>query len=364
MTRDSARHIPALDGIRGLAILLVILFHLVQGSGVIRGSLPSFVVKGSSLGQLGVDLFFVLSGFLITGILIDTRDDPRYFRNFFGRRTIRIFPLYFSALAILLTLPKQWISEVGSAEASPWWMWTYLSNVPPTYLGTSVRFPHFWSLAVEEQFYLGWPFLIWFVRPKWIVWTCVCLLISAPICRALFIHLGYSPFYSVFTRLDSLAAGALLAAVSRSGGLLPGQIFRRTAVVAAVAVVVGGVSFPFLAGTGAPWIQVVKHTLAAAIFVTVIASVLGDDNRLSSRFFELPLLRWFGKYSYCLYIVHPVFIVVAARTWGKSGQPDMVGAVIISATVFASAAITSQLTWRAIEQPCLRLKTYFRYKSD
>lgn len=206
--RLSGKHVPSLDGVHGVAILLVIWFHLVQMFPEFHAMLGPLVVRTATLGQTGVDLFFVLSGFLITGILLDTRQHPHYFRNFFARRTLRIFPLYFVALAILLQFDRQWVTELPARlEASQLWMWTYLSNIPPSYGPTSVRFVHFWSLAVEEQFYLVWPLVVWFAGHRYIRHVCLACVLLGPCCRWLFMELEFSPFYSVFCRVDALAAG-------------------------------------------------------------------------------------------------------------------------------------------------------------
>ena len=125
-------HYRSLDGVRGIAILMVVLFHLFYGAEWLRIVLPKSIVQCSSIGQTGVDLFFVLSGFLITTILLRTRTKDSYFRNFFARRSLRIFPLYYLFLSVCLCMPKESIAEASSPEASPWWMWTYLANIPPT----------------------------------------------------------------------------------------------------------------------------------------------------------------------------------------------------------------------------------------
>src|SRR5262245_10664845 len=160
-----ASHIPALDGIRGIAILLVLLFHFGQyGHGL---PYPAVFVdklfhRICQIGWVGVDLFFVLSGFLITGILYDSKGRNHYFRNFYVRRCLRILPLYyFSLILFLIVLPKLFPLHTGfrSLRQDSFWYWTYLSNVRVAYRGWDSFgvLDHFWSLAVEEQFYLLWP---------------------------------------------------------------------------------------------------------------------------------------------------------------------------------------------------------------
>ena len=126
------------------------------------------MLLGAHVGQTGVDLFFVLSGFLITGILLDTRNHPRYFINFYGRRTLRIFPLYYGIIFLTLFLPmivRMIVGEpVTEHQRNQWWLWLYLTNVG-VFLGVDVPAMHFWSLAVEEHFYLVWPAVVYILSP-------------------------------------------------------------------------------------------------------------------------------------------------------------------------------------------------------
>ena len=122
-------HLPALDGVRGLAVILVMVFHIFQVEPVPGPTLPRLLYMTTRLGQTGVDLFFVLSGFLITGILFDTKSSTRYFLNFYGRRTVRIFPLYYGVLVVaLIVLPHLFgRRELGINSV---WFWTYTANLP------------------------------------------------------------------------------------------------------------------------------------------------------------------------------------------------------------------------------------------
>lgn len=172
----SRHHLQELDGLRGFAILLVLCSHLVSlppgGRSPFVDRLVGMIL---GLGWVGVDLFFVLSGFLITGILVQSRGGPHYFRNFYARRSLRIFPLYYLFLAIatfisplllspesILTLPKE----------HAWVYWLYLSNFGGK---PSEAFAHTWSLAVEEQFYLVWPAIVFFAKPVAMRRVCVSL---------------------------------------------------------------------------------------------------------------------------------------------------------------------------------------------
>lgn len=179
----SRRYIPELDGLRGIAILMVVAFHcsivLTLVAGPVKQMRALFVP-----GWTGVDLFLVLSGFLITGILLESKGSPSYFRRFYLRRVLRIFPVYYVALLVCLGL----LGSVLIPESLRLW------NVYLTYglhlsnwlsLG-GLEIPalnHFWSLALEEQFYLCWPLAVLLLSRKGLGWACLALIVSAPMVR-------------------------------------------------------------------------------------------------------------------------------------------------------------------------------------
>src|SRR5262245_32218221 len=154
-------HVPALDAIRGLAILVVTLYRFGGGGeGAANAVGLSWVVD---LGAHGVDLFFVLSGFLITGILFDAKGKEHYFRNFYIRRTLRIFPLYYAALVLTLLVLPSLFANFPTTDVATSWLWLYGANVVQSLRGAWCLGPlnHFWSLAIEEHFYFVWPLAIY-----------------------------------------------------------------------------------------------------------------------------------------------------------------------------------------------------------
>ncbi len=238
-----------LDGVRGLAVISVMVFHFDFLARQDR-ALPMDVVldKVTGLGWAGVDLFFVLSGFLITGILVDTRGAPNALRNFYARRVLRIFPLYYAFLvALFIVLPA--LHHVRSPQyvwlrASQGWFWLYLTNVwvllrngvAASLFGTA----HLWSLAVEEQSYLLWPAVVLACGRRGTLAACAAALGLSPLLRLLMFREGVSPYVMytfTFSHLDGLAFGAALALVIRSPrarsfatrAALPGDHQRRVA---------------------------------------------------------------------------------------------------------------------------------------
>src|SRR4051812_26234940 len=159
---DLSGHVPALDGIRGLAILLILAYHFTLGMTG-RGIAVRLIAKLTSTGWCGVDLFFVLSGFLITGILWNAKESPHRFRNYYVRRALRIFPLYYAAIAIVFAALPFIATRVGGFEGihgTGAWLGLYGTNILVALRGQWFPLSHFWSLAVEEHFYLFWPAVV------------------------------------------------------------------------------------------------------------------------------------------------------------------------------------------------------------
>jgi len=189
-------HLKPLDGIRGVAILMVIGSHAFTANAEAGGVLTRRISACLGYGFFGVDLFFVLSGFLITGILVDSLDEDGFFRKFYARRVLRIFPLYYGVLLVLFLLTPvlrlQW-------HGMGWLMLGYFQNVRPNEIGTfspgaGVALNHFWSLAVEEQFYLFWPAMVFFIRDRRrLLITTIAISAGALIFRLILIRMASAP---------------------------------------------------------------------------------------------------------------------------------------------------------------------------
>ena len=200
------RHIAQLDGLRGLAVLLVLLAH----SAIAFTRVPSLKWI-DSYGSLGVQLFFVLSGFLITGILLDSKGTPYFFRNFFVRRGLRIYPLYYALLGFVV------FSGVVHRHGVHWWPYIlYLSNffggiTQPAPLGVA------WSLAVEEQFYLLWPFIVSVLSLRSLERFCFATIICAPSCLRI---TGVLALHNTLPAVGCLGRGSPDSLPSRSDRFL------------------------------------------------------------------------------------------------------------------------------------------------
>src|SRR4051812_8053988 len=181
-------HFPGLDGLRGLAILMVMILHFGGTTEQGMSGLNLWFSRITGAGWCGVDLFFVLSGFLITGILYDAKGTPGGLRNFYARRVLRIFPLYYATLIVLFVIlpllapgPNPGLDKVALHQG---WLWLYLSNFAAVFIGDHtfaaglVQAGHFWSLAIEEQFYLVWPLIVLTLRRETLINICVAVIVG------------------------------------------------------------------------------------------------------------------------------------------------------------------------------------------
>lgn len=376
-------HIPALDGLRGLAILMVMLLHFTPDSTAAGSLLRQAVFRLFEGGSAGVDLFFVLSGFLITGILFDAKETPNFFRNFYMRRALRIFPLYYGVLLVLFVLLPCFKAFHGAGVADvqhhQGWFWLYASNLLiakhnqwPSQMWASVkwlRVDHFWSLAVEEHFYLVWPTIILLLSRKAAVRFCIgCIAAALALRLAIYFHgpqtsdswiRGY-----VLTpcRMDALALGGLIALLARG----PGGVRALVPAARILAASCGLCSLYFIMKNSPPegfLMSTFSYTLLALCFGgLLILAIAAAPASLAGRFFSLSGLRTLGKYSYGIYIFHeacrPFFDRVL--TVGPHSSLLAVAAYILIAS--AASFAVAFASWHLFEKHFLKLKRFFDYR--
>jgi peptidoglycan/LPS O-acetylase OafA/YrhL len=362
--------IPALDGVRGLAILLV-LAHNLDTLDSHGPALERAVDLVANFGWVGVQLFFVLSGFLITGILLDTQRAPRYYRAFWGRRILRIFPLYYGFLVLcLVVVPRLGLAPdrlLADAEHRIW-LWTYLINWSEP-LGAGVAaFPHFWSLAVEEQFYLVWPFVVRRATPRRLVQVSVALVAIAIAARLGLLVAGSGeagPYMFTVCRMDALALGGAVAALLR---IPAGRAWleRRRSWIAAVAGALFAIGL--VATRGYPRAgeldQGFGYTILALVFAVIVLLAVLDHERgrgWVGAVFRTPLLRSFGKYSYAIYLFHqPLNQMIGLPLLHQRAPAG--GLAVGGGYLLAVAAVSYALavaSYHGYERHFLALKRYF-----
>ena len=371
---EGGGHIAALDGIRGLAIILVMFVHFV-GDATPGTAGERLVVKLANYGIWGVDLFFVLSGFLITGILYDSREAPRYFHDFYVRRTLRIFPLYYATLAILFivlpALPIAYPKGLVESAHHQAWVWTYGTNfyVAMHHDWALPYVSHFWSLAVEEHFYLIWPLVVLsFSRPA-LLRICVATSVFALVLRCVLSAAGAGDVaITALTpcRLDALCAVGFLAIAVRSIGLPAVGRFAKPALPISCALV--ALTSTWNAVTGGALRDVVlpmRGTFVATTFgALLVLSVAADKTSPLRRFFTSRSMRFFGKYSYGLYVFHGIIAIALydhvfeQRLTAHLGSHAV--AMLVQATVGLAISLAAAiLSYELFEKHVLRLKQRF-----
>ena len=352
--------IPELDGLRGIAILLVMI-HRVYPRAAGGTQWP---IEG---GWIGVDLFFVISGFLIAGILIDTRGDAQYFRNFYARRVLRIFPLFYLLVGgMLVVFPllghRGFLSDAGS----PLWYLLQLGNMPEGVLGHNPPYwlAPVWSLAIEEQFYWTFPLLVAAVAPKrlagWLFAFAGLALVTRIATTIAFPDRERVQYLFTLCRIDTIAAGCLLAVLVRWPGFatlrerLPrwlGPIAGSAAIVLLATKLDRTTTFGRTAG---------YSILAIAFAALVLLVVLKRDSRSTAALRWAPL-RYLGKLCFGLYLLHRPADTLVTGVVGKLHLAQ--DSLVLVPIKIAVAVGLATLSWRLLETPCLRLKRYFSSKS-
>ncbi len=363
----SGGHVPALDGIRGLAILFVIAFH-ARVAFSSTAEIPYLGFRLLGLGWSGVDLFFVLSGFLITGILLDSRQSPRYFRTFYLRRILRIFPLYFGYLFLILVVARfAWLAYAGSdlwKSTNPWWYFTYLLNWKRDHGYNDLVLGHLWSLAIEEQFYCVWPAVVWFVPRRHLKWLCLAVASGALAARIFLGSHGYDSetiYRMTPGRMDTLAFGAFVAVGVRDFRAALDRWANRVLAFSAA-----GFLAIWVVNRGPVWSDLAMRTAGASLIAVIYASFVFRGATLREgivhRLLSWPLLRQCGKYSYAMYVLHSApYHLTAGAIRDLSAQALPHPLVLAAKYLYfpALAAVSygaARVSWLILEHPFIRLK--------
>jgi peptidoglycan/LPS O-acetylase OafA/YrhL len=360
-----ADHRPQLDALRCIAVLAVLITHFWQPR-----LLPG-ILRPGELGLLGVQLFFVLSGFLITGILLDCRYAAErshhrrvsFVGRFYARRFLRIFPVYYLIVlvAVIIDLPP----------ARELWRWlvTYTSNFYVAIYQESVgRFGHFWSLAVEEQFYLVWPWLVLFAPRRWLAGLVVVVIGLAPLYRDfVFRAFGADDWARMtlpFASLDSLGAGALLALVTRESPA-PDALYTALRRVILPVGLGAYVALHWIAArTGYPRLLIAFHETAYALVCCwLVAFAARGFHGFTGRVLESRPMVYLGKISYGIYAYHLFLPWLLDRGFRRLGLELPGHGPARFAIAGLATLLVAVASWHLMERPLSDLKRYFPYRA-
>lgn len=367
------KHVPMLDGLRGLAILVVMCFH----SLILRpdmGADANLYLKFMQAGWMGVDLFFVLSGFLITGILHDSKGTQRYFITFYARRSLRIFPLYYLFLIFALFIAPQYFAVTEPYQSKQLYTWLYVQNLATWWDGgfaPPYHLSHLWSLAIEEQFYMVWPLVVFWLSRLTIMRLCGAIIVFCFVLRCLLIRAGVyeGQIYSAtFCRLDTLAVGAWIALALRGPSGLAGILkIGRLAAVLGGAGILGVFAWQRTLFEG-PWLFTIGLSAVAVFFGGLLVLLLASNpHTFIIRALNNALLRSIGRYSYAMYLFHLPIQLYVSQFWFTrqpilDGRlPALVGQLLIHLQLFIATYLLAMASWWLFEKHFLKLKRLFEY---
>lgn len=355
---ETGNYYPGIDGLRGLAIILVLIFH-------------NFIyLEITWYGQFGVDLFFVISGFLITEILLKSISSKRYFTNFYGRRLLRIFPIYYLCLVLIFfILPDQILVDANLKVSwtNQWWFWTYLQNwffATQSISAGAVPIMHFWTLAIEEQFYLLWPLLIFLIRNlKKLLVICIVILLTINAIRFFtwfyfMENIDQSSF--IITRCDGILAGSALAFLKQGGQFQKSFLLKKTSIIL---ILLNGI-YLLLGPVFDLWPNylIIAGYTSISIFCTwILYLTISNPRSMFQKTLLTSPLKFFGKYSYGIYVFHFPIMFLLHPTTEKWLWPLFGNRIPESLLLICIEVIVAVIVYHLYEKHFLKLKKFFRY---
>jgi peptidoglycan/LPS O-acetylase OafA/YrhL len=354
---------PELDSIRGLAILMVLFYHgyYWQTNLAVFPAIQRAFLLFTWTGRLGVNLFFVLSGFLITGILVDSRPHSQYFKRFYIRRVLRIGPAYLFTILLLLVTGAASAKFLGLSLL-------YLSNLTPLF-GVQIEYGVLWSLAVEEHFYMVWPLVVRTLTNRVLILLAAAIVLVSPLTRLVTYFyeirqgwVSYQVFDYTWNSLDGLACGAIIGVYLREYPVDRTKFARGLALVASFGLVLLLAGLPFgILDRHIPLGAALQVTPWYLLFSAFLGSVLLIGSGPWRSKVRSAFLEFFGRISYGLYLYHVMFFwlfewLVKNNYIHKLQIDPFLGLTIRFVVVGAAAVLFSYLSRRFLEEPFLRLK--------
>ncbi len=381
--KNSLTHIRELDGARGIAVIIVMLYHFMHVPLLSNDKPDQIFTNVLHLGWVGVDLFFVLSGFLITRILIHNKEDRKfseYLKVFYEKRSLRIFPLYYLYLLIIFFIFFPLVvhhldvvekAKLITAKKDQLWFWLYVSNIKQvingSFYGASVG--HLWSLSIEEQFYLFWPFLVYFLKTEKIKLAAICIIITAPLLRLFLWQAGVPPvsiYVFTLTRMDALAMGALIAVLAIQNVDFNFKFLIRFFLVMLILSLSSIYCFDIRPDVN-PFVYTIGYSLLSLTFGALILLLQSRFSFTAKRFFKSKFLVFMGKYSYALYLFHPLVRNAMLRLlgtpkliWGNQMLWNLLFILLCSVV----SIFLALLSWNFFEKWFLKMKSKINMKDS
>jgi len=372
-------YIRGFDGLRAIAVIWVIFGHVFSNlNWPATQSYQKALMLVTNISWTGVQLFFVLSGFLITGILLKSKGSENQLRNFYIRRSLRIFPIYFLLLLVLFIIVPllfsvpQWLEGPSGTQL---WYWTYMQNWVRPFSDTN-GFGHLWSLAIEEQYYLIWPLLVLRFNPKRLISICIFMVLSAPIFRWVLVDffpqqwggqaVGERAAYAfTFARWDAIALGSLLALLKFDSNLFNWlSKYCKFGVMGLGLIILSQiVIFHNFAQIGSGF-ALLNQTTVAVFFFFVVLFVQRKESNIVVSLLEWKPVKSMGKYSYAMYLIHLPILKVLLEHYQLDFENLQAHEVTLSkllyfVVVIVTTYIVSMLSWKFFEYPILKYKKRF-----
>ncbi len=337
------KYIPELDGLRGIAVLAVVIYHCHPRLK------DTWIGYASLWGWAGVNLFFVLSGFLITSILLETRSEPHYFRSFYGRRALRIWPVYVLVLVVVYAQSPWFIGPpvFEAVKTAPWLAYLlFVQNL--FHLALPPAIGPTWSLAIEEQYYVVWaPLVRWIKNPHALACVLLLALIGSPAFRLS--HFAWLTPTNTLIHLDGIAWGSLLAL-----GLHTLALSRRAFIWIGLGATVLGLAATATIAAGTAFLDSALAVAFAGAVLAAIAST-GARNPLSAALRRGPL-PFYGRISYGLYMTHIMVFIFFGWFDLKMDRYGMAGNLAVVGFRLATCTLVATALWFGFESRILRLK--------
>lgn len=347
------KHYNELDGVRAIAVIMVMFYHFFKDVDV-QQDILILLKKISLFGKTGVSLFFVLSGFLITRILLNTKQDDSYFKSFYIKRVLRIFPLYYFFLVIYYFVVPFFLNQSFAGFSQQMWYWTFMQNFALTFDWNSAGPIHYWSLSVEEHFYLFWPLIIYYCSLKNIKWVILLLCAISFIVRFILIknHIEESLF--TFARFDELAIGSFLAILELQNKLVKQNLKKFITVF--IIFLIPLIYISLNNGNYSLLESCARYFVLAMVYgsFVAIAIIIEPENWLKKSL-DNNTLKSIGKISFGLYVYHPICFDIIIN------YLRITNLALTFVLSFGLAYLVSILSYHLLEKKFLKLKTQFSH---